>query len=257
MKTFKRKCPNCKISIIYITKNTCEYANKHKIWCVDCKEKRRIKNKKKPRILKRNHITNKWKKNISSNGKSNGMYGKTVYEVWEAKYGKEEADKKLSELKKKLSISSSGKNNGMYGKPSPMKSGNGWKGWLDDVYFRSLLELSFLHNLIENKISYINGEKSEYCIDYLINKEKRTYYPDYIVGNKMYEIKPEKLWNNKFIILKRKAAEKWCLKNNMLYILFEPVRLDNKIVMQLMKNNRLKFLRMYKKKVLNYLRKNK
>jgi len=49
-------------------------------------------------------------------GKNNGMYGKSAYDIWLKKYGKEEADKRQREVNIKNSKSNSGKNNGFYGK---------------------------------------------------------------------------------------------------------------------------------------------
>jgi len=49
-------------------------------------------------------------------GEKNGMYGKTNYDIWVEKYGKEEADIRQMEFIKKVTAKSSGKNNPMYGK---------------------------------------------------------------------------------------------------------------------------------------------
>jgi len=53
-------------------------------------------------------------------GSKNSMYGRTYYSIWEKKYGKDKAEKKLVELKEKLSIAHKGKtlgpNNGMWNK---------------------------------------------------------------------------------------------------------------------------------------------
>ena len=44
-----------------------------------------------------------------------------------------------------LSKASSGENNPMFGRPSPNKSGAGIGGWYKEkIYFRSILELSFI-----------------------------------------------------------------------------------------------------------------
>ena len=58
-------------------------------------------------------------------GKGNPMYGKSIYEVWVKKYGKNIAETKMSKFKKLQSKLNSGENNSMYGKPSPKNSGNG------------------------------------------------------------------------------------------------------------------------------------
>jgi group I intron endonuclease len=48
------------------------------------------------------------KKSKSASGKNNPMYGKKVYDIWVEKYGKEIADKKSEERKKRLSESLKG-----------------------------------------------------------------------------------------------------------------------------------------------------
>jgi len=51
----------------------------------------------------------------------------------------------------------------MYGKPAPIGSGNGWSGWYKGWYFRSLLELSFMINVIERfKMSWQNAETKKH-----------------------------------------------------------------------------------------------
>jgi hypothetical protein len=67
--------------------------------------------------------------------------------TYEELYGKEKANK----MKNNLSILNSGSKNKMYGKPSPQGSGNGWSGWYKGWYFRSLIELSYMVNVIEKK----------------------------------------------------------------------------------------------------------
>jgi uncharacterized protein with von Willebrand factor type A (vWA) domain len=61
-------------------------------------------------------------------GKNNGMYSKSVYDVWLQKYGKKEADKRQQQMIEKCRKASSGRNNPMFSKPSPKRSGNGWSG---------------------------------------------------------------------------------------------------------------------------------
>ena len=57
--------------------------------------------------LKGRTLLEKTKKKISerSSGKGNGMYGRSAYSIWIEKYGKEEADKRKIETKKKMSKS--------------------------------------------------------------------------------------------------------------------------------------------------------
>lgn len=49
-------------------------------------------------------------------GKYNGMYGTSDYNIWVNKYGKEEADRRLLEIKQIRSINAKGEKNNMYNK---------------------------------------------------------------------------------------------------------------------------------------------
>jgi hypothetical protein len=58
-----------------------------------------------------------WKNNHPKcSGEKNGMFGKSIYDVWLEKYGKDEADKMLIDFKEKCRKNSSGEKNGMFGK---------------------------------------------------------------------------------------------------------------------------------------------
>lgn len=135
--------------------------------------------------------------------------------TFEEKYGKEKAD----EMKKKLSNKFSGENNNMYNKPSPQGSGNGWSGWYNKWYFRSLRELSYMINVIEaNNQKWESCENAKYAIPYLYMNRKRNYFADFIIDSKyLIEIKPHRLINSKCILEKKYAAEKWCESNGLEY----------------------------------------
>ena len=82
----------------------------------------------------------------------------------------------------------------MYGKPAPIGSGNGWSGWYKGWYFRSLLELSFMINVIERfNMPWISAENQTYKISYVdTNLKQRNYYADFIIDNKyIVECKPK------------------------------------------------------------------
>lgn len=192
---------------------------------------------------------------ILTTGKNNPMYGKNVYSIWIEKYGKEVADRKMLEKNIKHSMKVSGEKNGMYGKPSPQGSGNGWKGWYKDIFFRSLLELSFLVNYIERfNMSWVSGESKKYNILYQkYDNTNRTYKPDFIINNKfMVEIKPKKLHNTKLIVLKKNAAIKYCNENNLIYKLIDPIKITKKEIQILIDNKNLKFADKTQIKFLNY-----
>jgi len=151
-------------------------------------------------------------------GEDNGMFGRSVYDAWVEKYGKEEADVKIIEHNKNKSRP--GKQNGQYGKTPLKGSGNGWHGSLDGVWFRSLMELSYLFYLIENKILFENAEKKMYAIQYTLSETgaDRTYYADFflIETGEFIEVKPKILLNtkiniDKFIAAKEKLGNKFVI----------------------------------------------
>jgi hypothetical protein len=244
---YKRNCPECECELVYKLERCLKHAEKIKSCCRSCRNKGEKnpffnkhhdeKSKKLMTETKKSHNlhhTEEYKENHRKrfSGEGNPMYGRKVYDIWLEKYGKEIADEKLVELKRKLSIKSSGKNNPMYGRSSPTGSGNGWSGWyssrshedIQNVYFRSITELAFLVKVIERfKMNYVSGELKKYSIKYRDhNNTERTYHPDYIVNDKyMIECKPFKLQtsiNNK---LKKEAAEKFCKNNNLIYKFFD------------------------------------
>jgi len=157
------------------------------------------------------------KMSIATLGKNNGMFGKHQNELTKEKIGNrtrgktlEEiyGSKKAIEIKQKISNSTSAENNSMYGKPSPMGSGNGWSGWYNGYFFRSLLELAYLKFLIDNKIYFDNGEQKKYSIQYEYDGIIRNYFCDYylIDENLFVEIKPKKLISTKQNLAKFDAA---------------------------------------------------
>lgn len=193
------------------------------------------------------------KENISIgiSGENNPMYNKSVYDIWIKKYGKEIADQKLIEFKQKISNATSGKNNPMFGKPSPNGCGNGWKGWYKDVYFRSLLELSFLLCYIDRfNMKFESGEKAKWAVEYVKPTGGiGTYFPDYIIDDKyMVEIKPKKLINTPLVKAKSTGAIKFCAKNNLKYKIITPQRLNETIIMELYKTNKIKFTKIYEER---------
>lgn len=110
----------------------------------------------------------------------------------EERFGKEKSDK----IKEKQSICSKGVNNHNYGKPSPQGSGNGWSGWYKNIFFRSIIELSYLYYMFENNIKFENAEQKKYAIEYINYKgDVHTYFPDYylIKTEELIEVKPRNL----------------------------------------------------------------
>jgi len=178
----------------------------------------------------RKKISNKvkGKKNPNYGGKYSHGYGNDIWKgilnkSWEDRYGKE----KSNEMKLSLSFHNVGKNNSMYGKPSPAGSGNGWSGWYKGWLFRSLLELSYVINVLERfNLSWESAEIKKYKIPYINwDGTLRNYYPDFIVNEKyLIEVKPKSLQKSSQVLLKKKAAEIFCKNNNFIYKLTSPVK---------------------------------
>jgi len=193
----------------------------------------------------------KEKQSKINSGKNNFFYGKSLYDIFIKKYGKEIADKKWENRKKQISIKNGGKNNPMYGKPSPQGSGNGWSGWYNGWFFRSLRELSYMINVIERfNMKWQTMEKKRFSIPYIDwEGTNRNYFPDFLIEDKyVVEIKPKKLWNSPSILAKRKSAELWCIDNGYKYKIVEPKILTESKILNLHKNGKIKFLEKYEMK---------
>lgn len=292
-KKFFRNCPICNKELGYTSKKNRNKIEKEKRVCSECAALERENREEIKAIKKENgekyktkflgegnpfygrHHTEETKRKIIENtdysftqteefklkskkvGKENGMYGKTFYEIWVEKYGKEEADKKLLDYKEKKSIAYSGKNNPMYGKTTPIGSGNGWGGWYKDWYFRSLRELSYMIEVIEKKNQkWETGEKKIiiYYKDY--DGTERTYKPDFIIDNKIIvEIKPKKLMETPTNILKKEAAIKYCKEHNLKFKMIDVKLLSIEKILELYlqkkiifnKTTEIKFNEKYKK----------
>lgn len=198
-------CQNCKTKFI---KRRCDFKGNAKVrFCTrDCQEKYKQ--------------TDEYKSHISKVSKERGCGGNVAYPYWLRTGGKEYADKKFEECKKKHSKNNSGKGNPMYGKPSPSKSGTGWKGWYKGWFFRSLRELSFMINVIEKyNFSWVTGESKKLRIPYKhYNGSDRTYAADFILNDRyMVEIKPYRLIGTPLVRKKIKAAMVFCKKNKLIF----------------------------------------
>ena len=263
-----RACPECNKELEYSTKWERNRAIKENKICHSCRTKQLLKDplhvlklkqginkyqlKYKESPIKRK-LSNETKQKIRDNakimyGKDNPSYGKSYYRWWIEKYGKEIADEKMKTLNRIRSEKSTGKNNSMYGKPSPNGSGNGWSGWYNGWYFRSLLELSYMINVIEkNNSNWESGEQEKYRISYVNPMGvSRNYYSDFIVDNKfMVECKPTRLHNTPLIQSKTKAAIEFCKLNGLTYILICPKKLDVSEIKCYYDSNKIKFLERY------------
>lgn len=180
-------------------------------------------------------------KSVALYGDDNPMRNPIVREI----HLKSVNTKEYKELQSKLN---SGKNNPMYGKPSPHGSGNGWSGWYNDWYFRSIKELSYMINVIERfKLTWKSAECSDLRIDYNhFNGSSRTYTADFLLNDKyLVEIKPKRLWESPTVKQKQNAALEFCNNNNLIYKLTDITPLTNNEIILLYTSNKIRFTKQY------------
>jgi len=179
------------------------------------------------------------------------MFGKSVYSVWIEKYGKEIADNKLIEYKKKQSLNNSGEKNSMYGKPAPINSGNGICGWYKGWFFRSLLELSYMIYVIERfNLIWENGESEKYKISYTQDGISKNYFPDFVINGKyIVECKPKKLWITSKNLLKFEFAKKYCEENNYAFKVRDIPKLERPELLSLINSGLVELTNKWKNKI--------
>jgi len=282
MEKFNRKCPMCDELLSYTLKSNRDAAERKTKLCLTCSSKERYKKygsyideinkevsdgkrlngfsgkthtkdsiEKIKNRDKSSYKTKEFRDKISSlnKGENNPMWNKSVYSVWNEKYGKEMADIKFIDYKRKMSISNSGSNNPMYNKKTPNGSGNGWSGWYNGWFFRSILELSYMINIIERfNLKWESGEKKQYIIHYIgYNGQNRTYRPDFIISNKfMVEIKPKRLHRTKENILKKEAGVIFCDQKKLTYKITFCSRITDNEFKTLVENKKIKLTKRYK-----------
>ncbi len=122
------------------------------------------------------------------------------------KYGEERAKQINEKIKQKIS----GKNSVRYGKSPMPGSGNGWNGWYNGYFFRSLLELSYIKYFLDNNIKFQSAETKEFMIEYIHNGKSKTYKPDFYLPEQdlIIECKPKSLLTIKENIIKFEYAKK-------------------------------------------------
>lgn len=115
---------------------------------------------------------------------------------------------KAAEMKAAQSKRNSGEGNPMYGKPAPRKSGNGISGKYRGIYFRSLLELSYMIKLDFDQIEFVSCEALRKRFEYELDGVKRTYYPDFFIPsiNEYVEVKPSQMLKNLEVNIKVEAV---------------------------------------------------
>lgn len=281
---YKRICPKCTAELVYSNKTTWSRAAKKNSPCRSCNaieinNRPGIRDDFIARYATKGHNTGKsnaffgkrhtvetkqilssrdtarWKtddfrRTMSevTSGSKNPMFGKTVYDIWVAKHGTEEANKKEKQREQKLSIRMSGSGNPMYGKPSPQGSGNGWSGWYKGWFFRSIRELSYMVNMLEKSgVVWRSAETKDLLIPYVDFKGAcRTYSADFLVEERhLIEVKPIRLQTSKNVLLKQKAAEVFCSERGMSYSISDIEPLTDQEIRQLHNNGEITFTERY------------
>jgi hypothetical protein len=176
--------------------------------------KNRYKGKKLEEIVGENKATEiKLKHSKASTGTNNvnfgGKYSKgfadnPISGSLESNYGEEKA----KEIKSAMSKRTSGERNPMYGKPAPKRSGNGLSGRYRGIYFRSLLELSFMLELDSKNVEFFSCETNKDRFKYELDGVKKTYCPDFFIPatNEFIEIKPSQMLKNREVKIKANAV---------------------------------------------------
>lgn len=274
MKQFTRICPKCNKEIHYQSNSAMWLGNKKNSKCRSCAKKGQFQHRGKDNYFYGKHHTEETKLKLRqinlgykhseeakakiskrSAGQNNPMFGRRVYDIWVQKYGKETADEKLINYKKLQSELHTGKRNPAYGKNYHNGSGNGWKGWYKDIFFRSLRELSFLVKLMNSHHSWYNGEKIRIPYKDCLGTD-RTYAPDFIINDRiMIEIKPKKLQKTPTILAKSNAATEYCKQNNMVFKIIDSLKLSTKQVKELLNSKLLVFQERYAIKFEEFCRK--
>lgn len=264
-----RNCPACGRIVHHSNRQNCLKAERQKQICAKCEAARRqeayrgegnpffgrkhttaVKDKIKQmdRSFTQTEVFRQRRRETSKHGPENPMYGTSVYELWVAKFGVEEADERLRESKKKWSASSSGEKNPMFGRPTPQGSGNGWKGWYKGWFFRSLRELSYMVNVIErNQHDWQTAETKQLSIPYVDPMGRsRTYRADFLLDNKLLvEVKPTKLKSSRTVRAKEDAAVEFCRERGWDYEVVDPPKLTDAEIKVLHDQGVLKFMDRY------------
>lgn len=194
-----RNCPDCKKQILYKLKKYYDVAIKNNSKCKSCSILgHSVSKATRNKISKSNSGKSK---HIDQYGEKNPRYGKSNYDIWLEKYGKEIADKKDKEknikiglvnkgrkridicgdknpakqkdVRKKISNKMSGKNNPMYGKKPwnwniSIKNKTEFEKYKRDVWLITKKNKHLIENYNEN-IQGRAGIKGAHQIDHIVS----------------------------------------------------------------------------------------
>lgn len=141
---------------------------------------------------------------------------------WEDRFGEERAKIKKEKCRRDCKfVPKFGKDNPQFGKPAHKLSGSGCKGYYNGIFFRSLLEASYIINVLyKNNIKFESGELKKYAIPYKFNGRERNYFCDFITDNIFIEIKPKALHFNLQNLAKWNAAKIWCEERGLKHMVY-------------------------------------
>lgn len=176
--------------------------------------------------------------------------GQRMIDKMIAKWGEEKGREVYAGFAAKHSANSTGVGNPMYGKPSPAGSGNGWKGWYREFYFRSFRELTFLIQAERDGVTWTAGERTS--IPYAFEGAERTYRPDFIIGTRMIELKPGRLIKSPAVQAKAEAARAYCAANGLTYEIFDP-GIDSDLIQHAYEAGLVQFVGDYEQRFLDYI----
>lgn len=141
--------------------------------------------------------------------------GKTYDEI----YGIEKSEK----LRKQFSIRVSGEGNPAFGK-NYKNGGRSIKGYYKGLFFRSLLEYSFMKHLENQGFNLIKDVDYEcFHVPYKLNDRNRTYTIDFYVKliNTVYEVKPNYqikiIKETDILSIKIKSAQNFFSERNIIF----------------------------------------
>ena len=261
---WSKNCPKCQEEQVYKDKYSLQLASKENRVCKKCafdgeenpfygKTHSKESREEIAKANKGKKYSGEINKKKASVGTDNGMYDKSFYDSWIVKYGKEEADKKLSQYKDKVSKRCSGSGNPMYGQPAPKGSGGGISGWYKGWYFRSLRELTYVIKVIEpSGRAWKTGENKDFIIKYKDEKgSDRTYRVDFIIDDvELVEIKPDELRGSDINKIKAQAAEEFCKSKGYSYRIVDINPICKKELIQMVIDKKVELLKKWKERLL-------
>lgn len=153
------------------------------------------------------------------------LQGSDINKNWQTRYSPEVFTRLSEERSKRISAHQTGKTGSAYGKPPSKSWSRGYFGYYKEKFhFRSLLELSYIIYLEENRINWQSGEDQDWLIEYKGEfNEDRTYWPDFLLnGNEIVEIKPSYLHSHPDIVRKSNAAIKFCEEKGWKFEILDP-----------------------------------